>query len=282
MGRRPLFRSILGKPVSLILKRRTSSTWSSIASAPIRDIETLRVFLLAFFFPRQPRASANQSPKIAAELLVYSSCDVQVLEVLLSGGTVSRVQANGLKCFCKARPRGLFDENLEHELLILQKIEQSRPSTTRPIRIPRLLGLVKHADKGHIIGMLCEWIPSATRSLGDIDVRTTSKATREKWAMQIRQTVNQLHELGLVWGDAKPRNIVIGEDGNAWIVDFGGGWTNGWVDQELADTVGGDEQAVGKIMSLLRAEDPGDLSAGVEGYCDTTSTEGDVSRSFQY
>ncbi len=63
-GRRPLFRSILGKPVSLILKRRTSSTWSSIASAPIRDIETLRVFLLAFFFPRQQERVLTNLPRL--------------------------------------------------------------------------------------------------------------------------------------------------------------------------------------------------------------------------
>ncbi len=211
---------------------------------------------------RQPKANANQLPKIGAELPVYSSRDVQVLEVFLSGGAVSRIQVNSQRHFCKVRPRGLIDENLEHELLILRKIEQSRPSSAMPIRIPRLLGLVKHAEKGHIIGMLCEWIPPAARSLKDIDIRTTSRATRVKWAMQIRQTVDQLHKLGLVWGDAKPRNMVIGEDGNAWLVDFGGGWTNGWVDQELVDTVEGDEQAVGKIMSLLRAEDLSDFAEG--------------------
>ncbi len=180
---------------------------------PCSDSGPLDSVSFSCLFSRQPSTNANQPPKIDAELPVYSSRDIQVLEALLSGGKVSRAQVNGREYFCKARPRGLIDENLEHELVILQKIERSRPRTTEPIRIPRLLGLVKHAEKGHIIGLLCEWIPSATRSLRDVDVRSTSKATREKWAMQIRQTVDQLHKLGIVWGDAKPRTSSLGRMG---------------------------------------------------------------------
>jgi tRNA A-37 threonylcarbamoyl transferase component Bud32 len=63
--------------------------------------------------------------------------------------------------------------------------------------------------------------------------------------------VDQLHEIGVVWGDGKAGNVIIDNDDIAWLIDFGGGWTEGWVDEELADTVEGDEQAVRNIIKFL-------------------------------
>lgn len=40
-------------------------------------------------------------------------------------------------------------------------------------------------------------------------------------------TVACLHEAGVVWGDAKAENVLIGTDDNAWVIDFGGGYTRG-------------------------------------------------------
>lgn len=87
--------------------------------------------------------------------------------------------------------------------------------------------------------------------LARINVETISKATREKWAGQIRETVDRLHEFGVVWGDGKAGNVFIDDQDNAWLIDFGGGWTEGWVDEEVADTVEGDEQAVNSIGKFL-------------------------------
>ncbi len=39
---------------------------------------------------------------------------------------------------------------------------------------------------------------------------------------------------------------------DAWVIDFGGRYTNGWVDQELMETLEGDKQAVGKIIEFLK------------------------------
>ncbi len=56
--------------------------------------------------------------------------------------------------------------------------------------------------------------------------------------------------MGVVWGDGKASNVVVDEKDDAWLTDFGG-YTEGWVDKELADTVEGDEQAVKKIIEFL-------------------------------
>ncbi len=57
---------------------------------------------------------------------------------------------------------------------------------------------------------------------------------------------------GFLGGDGKASNALIHCDtGDAWIIDFGGGWTDGWVDQELGGTMEGDELAVNKILEFL-------------------------------
>lgn len=77
---------------------------------------------------------------------------------------------------------------------------------------------------------------------------------RRKWAAQIEDTVKELHCLGIIWGDAKPGNIVIDECDDAWLIDFGGGFTQPWVDSELAESVEGDLQAVGRIRERLEED----------------------------
>jgi hypothetical protein len=42
---------------------------------------------------------------------------------------------------------------------------------------------------------------------------------------------------------AKPDNILVGEDGDLFLVDFAGGATDGCVDWKLMDTLKGDLQA---------------------------------------
>ena len=81
---------------------------------------------------------------------------------------------------------------------------------------------------------------------------------RRKWAAQIEQTVKELHRHGVVWGDAKPDNVVIDMDDNAWVLDFGGGGTTGWMPEEsfMFQTKEGDLYAVAKMKDgLWRMED---------------------------
>ncbi len=42
-----------------------------------------------------------------------------------------------------------------------------------------------------------------------------------------------LHAVDIVWGDFKAENMLADEDDNVWLIDFGGGTTHGWVDEEI-------------------------------------------------
>lgn len=60
------------------------------------------------------------------------------------------------------------------------------------------------------------------------------------------------------------------DDDRLWIIDFGGSWTEGWIDPELKETVEGDDMATQKIVNALH-----DPVANVEG----ASSEDDRSQS---
>lgn len=76
--------------------------------------------------------------------------------------------------------------------------------------------------------------------------------------------VEVLHASDLVWGDAKADNFLVDARGELWMIDFGGSYTPGWIDAEVADTLQGDEMGVGKIVRGL--EDPeGEVEGGGDG-----------------
>ena len=71
---------------------------------------------------------------------------------------------------------------------------------------------------------------------------------------QVTDTLTQLHNAGLVWGDAKPDNILIDKNDDAWVIDFGGGYTRGFVEREKAGTVEGDLQGLERIVEYVLSE----------------------------
>ncbi|OIW35583.1 hypothetical protein CONLIGDRAFT_690191, partial [Coniochaeta ligniaria NRRL 30616] len=74
---------------------------------------------------------------------------------------------------------------------------------------------------------------------------------RNRWATQISGSLHELHERGLVWGDVKAENVLVDQEDNAWLTDFGPGYTEGWVDKHKVGTVEGDLQGLAKIMAML-------------------------------
>jgi hypothetical protein len=118
------------------------------------------------------------------------------------------------------------------------------------LRISRLLGLLRD-DSGSILGLLLSYIDCRARNLMCAVKPGLQHILRRKWAHQIASTVHRLHAAGAIWGDAKPENVLVDIHDNAWLADFGGGYTEGWVDKAIAGTVEGDLQGLTKILEHL-------------------------------
>jgi len=69
-----------------------------------------------------------------------------------------------------------------------------------------------------------------------------------KWKQQVTAIVKKLHSHDIVWGDVHPGNIVIDKNIDAWVVDFGSGWIEDFVDRKKAGTNEGDWQGVQNIF----------------------------------
>lgn len=125
-----------------------------------------------------------------------------------------------------------------------------------------MLGVVK-SHRG-VVGFLLSYVPHKYHSLGallagvkngTIPDTEASVQLRQKWALQIEQTLAALHDLGILWHDVKTDNILIDDNGDAVVLDFGGGNTVGWVDRENYGTMEGEAQALRKILDALDVKD---------------------------
>ncbi|KAI1331022.1 hypothetical protein F5Y16DRAFT_361953 [Xylariaceae sp. FL0255] len=165
------------------------------------------------------------------ELPEYSSRDVVVLDSLKGPkGYITKVLVGGRVMCCKAG-KTAFHQGIEREFDCLRNIAVSK--LARTLRVPQLLGLVTSADSGDVIGLLEEFIPTGTlRTLGDLQGEQGTRQLPErikKWMTQVRETVSLLHEIGVVWGDGNPDNVMIHkETDDAWLVDFGGSCSVRW------------------------------------------------------
>jgi hypothetical protein len=117
------------------------------------------------------------------------------------------------------------------------------------VRTARLYGVVQN-DKNQLVGLLLCHIEEDAPLTFAVGPDTLS-ASKDRWARQIRDTMAALHGVGIVWGDAKPDNILIDVHGDAWLIDFGGGRTEGWVDSDKAGTVDGDLQGLERILNFI-------------------------------
>lgn len=184
----------------------------------------------------------------------FSTKDISVLQKLIGDGYIAHVAVEGQE-MCAKVGDDMRADSVQRELDSLLKI--STCQCTGVLRVPKLLGLVQTPDDGRAIGILEKYIPSSDTaelsSLGDMETASSiAEVRRKKWAFQVQETVHLLHQIGVTWGDGKASNVLInGETDDAWIVDFGGGWTDGWVEPELSGTVEGDELAVKKILAFL-------------------------------
>ncbi|KAK0749404.1 hypothetical protein B0T18DRAFT_436944 [Schizothecium vesticola] len=101
-------------------------------------------------------------------------------------------------------------------------------------------------------GLLLTYIDHKAGPLSNrVDPAEPDVALRTRWANQVEVAVSALHAAGIVWGDVKAENVLIDGDDNAWIIDFGGGYTRGWVDEKIAGTVQGDVTGLAKLREFI-------------------------------
>ncbi|CAJ0546764.1 Ff.00g013910.m01.CDS01 [Fusarium sp. VM40] len=241
-----------------ILYFRLEAPASCVSIVPIKPSESNSILTI------DPALDQGFEEKleIYQDLPCYIPDEIVVMEVFLRGANciTAAVQVHGQDMFCKSRvePGGLFGTGEGRELECLGELRKVF-NQSDAIRIPQLLGYVHHKDTKQILGFLRQWVPG--RRLSNIDITSATEGKRQKWTSQIRETIESLHKHGLVWGDGKSSNIIIDEQDDAWLIDFGGGSTQGWADEELAETKEGDEQALTKIAQLLNEDNRASLSS---------------------
>lgn len=118
------------------------------------------------------------------------------------------------------------------------------------VKVSQLLGIVKDEETSRVVGLLISYIERGTPLSCDPRCLTDSSLCK-KWLKQITHSLDQLHAHQITWGDAKPDNVLISKQDDAYLIDFGGGYTPNWVDQELANTVEGDRQGLERIAKFL-------------------------------
>lgn len=163
-----------------------------------------------------------------------------------------KVLVDGQEACCKiADDRNR--EAVEGEFISLKQMSDAGLASS--IRVPKLLDLVQ-SKSNDVVRILEEYIqpgPEAS-NFQQFNIEAVAKSRRRKWASQIQQSILMLHRLGVVWGDGKAENVLIDIKDDTYIADFGGSWTDGWVQKELAGTIKGDKRALKKIIQLLHAE----------------------------
>ncbi|KAK2605068.1 hypothetical protein N8I77_007944 [Diaporthe amygdali] len=158
------------------------------------------------------------------------------------------------KTLCFFKHFGLASENpMTHEISVHKKVHDAKLGPD--VRVSRLRGIVHIQDEDATLGLLLSLVDHEEgMTLQSALYDDPPQNLRERWAKQVKHTVEELHRAGAVWGDAKADNVLIDKDGNAWVIDFEGGYTEGWVEKDEAGTKEGDLQGLRKILDLISSK----------------------------
>jgi serine/threonine protein kinase len=158
------------------------------------------------------------------------------------------VQVEGCESFLFFKPYDWGNaRSAKHEVDTYAKIRQA---DLVYLRTSKLFGLV-HSDSGLLLGLLLYYIDCEVSTLQRAVRSTVPLSVRQYWAAEVTETLTRLHESGIVWGDAKSENILVDTQKDPWIVDFRGGYTQGWVEKDLAGTIESDRQGLSKIVDYV-------------------------------
>jgi tRNA A-37 threonylcarbamoyl transferase component Bud32 len=117
------------------------------------------------------------------------------------------------------------------------------------LRISRLYSIVQD-ERDSFIGLLFYHIDQEG-PLSFVVKPDKLADLKERWSAQITRTLATLHDAELVLGDAKADNVLINKNNGAWVIDFEGGYTRGWVDREKAGTMEGDFRGLANIVQFI-------------------------------
>lgn len=159
------------------------------------------------------------------------------------------VMFQGKKCWFKAVHDTVPDEVFAREIDTLLRVQKI--GLSNQIRVPKLNGLVMSLKAGHIHGLLLD----AVNNHGSVwDRHKDPIALRKRWYNDVARMIAQLHEADIIWGDFKPANMLVDEKDDVWLIDFGGGMTEGWLDEKNKETKKGDLQGLAEFRKFLRLE----------------------------
>ncbi|KAI1325340.1 hypothetical protein F5Y16DRAFT_411487 [Xylariaceae sp. FL0255] len=139
-----------------------------------------------------------------------------------------------------------FPSNLKTELASFKKIASANLDSH--LNLCHLFGVVIDDDNA-IHGLLLTYIDHDGQTLSYS--YNPSPFNEQKWMNQLDATLKELHKAGIVWGDVKADNVLIDREDNAWVIDFGGDYTPGWVEDEMAGTIEGDLAGMAKIRKYI-------------------------------
>ncbi|KAJ8110676.1 hypothetical protein ONZ43_g5815 [Nemania bipapillata] len=139
----------------------------------------------------------------------YEYVDLDIVPASIGTGRVKLVTAPGLdtprhQAVMKFSPFPGGISRIEAETNIYQHIQKSTVA-------PKFLGHVK--EDGRIIGFLIEYIEGARSP--EVRDRFLDLALRK-----CKQTLEALHQLGVMHNDARPENCLLRRDGTAVLIDF--------------------------------------------------------------
>lgn len=195
-----------------------------------------------------PKSFRNENLKLP----IFKSSEIEILDIL-QRDTVFRVLIEGSIRCAKVIGHQKSTKSIQREISSMEQI--SAAELCPRVHTPTLLGFISSEDDLALtLGFFMEYVEPGPPLLS-LEIDLIPRMKRAAWAKQISDDLKKLHGIGLIWGDAKAGNIILDKESNPWIIDFGGGYTDNWVDAALADTVMGDLQGLRQIMKFLQVPD---------------------------
>ena len=182
----------------------------------------------------------------------FKPSEIEILDILQKD-TVFKVLIEGSIRCAKVIGHQKSTKSMQREISSMERISAAKLCPR--LRTPTLLGFISSEDDSALtLRFFMEYVDSGPPLLS-LEIDLIPRMRRVAWAKQISNDLKRLHGIGLIWGDAKAGNIILDTESNPWIIDFGGGYTDNWVDAALADSVTGDLQGLQQIMKFLQVPD---------------------------